>query len=181
VNPKFAWNHGDVQPEIVTTWLGMVGPGVHQTGIDSATWSDHTDIRPTMMSLLGLTDDYSHDGRVLVEDLQGSVLPSALQKSGDNFTALAQMYKQIDACVGQLGLASLSASTKALESNTPHDNTYNNLENHLIRISSKRDALAAKMIALLEGAEFNGQPISTGQADPLISQGQDLLDEVNSL
>jgi hypothetical protein len=180
-NPGFAWNHGDVQPEIVTTWLGMVGPGVDQTGIDSTTWSDHTDIRPTILTLLGLQDDYSHDGRVLVEDLQGSVLPSALQKSGDNFTALAQMYKQIDACVGQLGLASLKASTKALESNTPHDNTYNNLENHLIRITSKRDALAAKMIALLEGAEFHGQPISTGQADPLISQGQDLLDEVNSL
>ena len=47
--------------------------------------------------------------------------------------------------------------------------------------TGKRDALAAKMIALLEGAEFNGQPFSTGQADPLISQGQDLLDEVNSL
>ena len=24
----FAWNHGDVQPQITTTWLGMVGPGV---------------------------------------------------------------------------------------------------------------------------------------------------------
>ncbi len=181
INPGFAWNHGDVQPEIVTTWLGMVGPGVDQKGIDSTTWSDHTDIRPTILTLLGLQDDYSHDGRVLVEDLQGSVLPSALQKSGNNFTALAQMYKQIDACVGQLGMASLNASTKALESNTPHDNTYNNLENHLIRITSKRDALAAKMIALLEGAEFNGQSFSTGQADPLISQGQDLLNEVNSL
>jgi hypothetical protein len=181
INPAFAWNHGDAQPEIVTTWLGMVGPGVDQTGIDSTTWSDHTDIRPTIMALVGLKDDYAHDGRVLVEDLQGSFLPSALQKSGNNFTALAQMYKQIDACVGQLGLASLRASTKALESNTPHDNTYNNLENHLIRITSARDALAAKMIALLEGAEFNGQPISQGQANPLISQGQDLLDEVNSL
>jgi hypothetical protein len=181
INPAFAWNHGDVQPEITTTWLGMVGPGVRNIGVDNSIWSDHTDIRPTILTLVGLKDDYSHDGRVLVEDLQGSVLPSALQKSGDNFTALAQMYKQIDACVGQLGLASLKASTEALESNTPHDNTYNNLENHLIRISSKRDALAAKMIALLEGAEFNGQPISTGQADPLISQGQDLLDEVNSL
>ncbi len=180
-NPAFAWNHGDVQPEIITTWLGMVGPGVDQTGIDSTTWSDHTDIRPTILTLLGLTDDYSHDGRVLIEDLQGSALPPTLQKSSDNFTALAQMYKQIDACVGQLGLASLKVSTKALESNTPHDNTYTNLENHLIRITSKRDALAAKMIAFLEGAEFIGQPISKGQADPLISQGQDLLDEVNSL
>jgi hypothetical protein len=181
INPAFAWNHGDVQSDIVTTWLGMVGPGVNQTGIDSTTWSDHTDIRPTILTLVGLKDDYGHDGRALVEDLQSSVLPPALQNSGSNFTALAQMYKQIDACVGQLGLASLKASTKALESNTPHDNTYNNLEDHLIRITGKRDTLAAKMIALLEGAEFNKQPISKGQADPLISQGQDLLDEVNSL
>ncbi len=56
INPGFAWNHGDVQPEIVTTWLGMVGPGVDQTGIDSTTWSDHTDIRPTIMTLVGLKD-----------------------------------------------------------------------------------------------------------------------------
>jgi hypothetical protein len=181
VVPKFAWNHGDVQSDITTTWLGMVGPGVDQTGVDSTSWSDHTDIRPTILTLVGLKDDYGHDGRTLVEDLQSSVLPPALQQSGGNFTALAQMYKRIDACVGELGLASLKASTKALESNTPHDNTYNNLENHLIRITDKRDALAAKMIALLEGAEFNGQPISKGQADPLISMGQDLLDEVNSL
>ncbi len=181
VVPKFAWNHGDVQSDITTTWLGMVGPGVDQAGVDSTTWSDHTDIRPTILTLVGLKDDYGHDGRALVEDLQGSGLPPALQKSNGNFTALAKMYKQIDACVGQLGLASLRVSTKALESNTPHDNTYNNVENHLIRISDKRDALAAKMIALLEGAEFNGQPISQGQANPLISMGQDLLDEVNSL
>ena len=24
----FAWNHGGIQPEIATTWLGIVGPGV---------------------------------------------------------------------------------------------------------------------------------------------------------
>ncbi len=28
--PGFAWNHGDVQRDITTTWLGMVGPGVDQ-------------------------------------------------------------------------------------------------------------------------------------------------------
>jgi hypothetical protein len=26
----FAWNHGDFQPQITTTWLGMVGPGMQQ-------------------------------------------------------------------------------------------------------------------------------------------------------
>src|SRR5207244_10858709 len=44
-NPAFAWNHGDFQSDITTTWLGMVGPGVTNLGIDSTTWSDHSDIR----------------------------------------------------------------------------------------------------------------------------------------
>lgn len=26
INPLFAWNHGDIQKEIATTWLGFVGP-----------------------------------------------------------------------------------------------------------------------------------------------------------
>ena len=35
VDPKFAWNHGDFQDEIANTWLGMVGPGVQNDGVDS--------------------------------------------------------------------------------------------------------------------------------------------------
>jgi hypothetical protein len=181
INPGFAWNHGDVQPEIVTTWLGMVGPGVNQTGIDSATWSDHTDIRPTMMSLLGLTDDYSHDGRVLAEELDSSAQPSAVKMS-TSFVALAKLYKQLDACVGQFGLKTLSVSTTALESgSSANDSTYIQLENRLTAFGSQRDTLAAKMIALLEGAEFNNQPFSDTQAQPLIAQGQALLNKVNRL
>src|SRR5262249_55643823 len=68
-NNAFAWNHGDVQEEIVNNFLGMVGPGVRHTGIEGRVFSDHTDIRPTMLALLGMTDDYVHDGRVLVEKL----------------------------------------------------------------------------------------------------------------
>jgi hypothetical protein len=179
--PGFAWNHGDVQPEITTTWLGMVGPGVDQAGIDSTSWSDHTDIRPTMMTLLGLKDDYSHDGRALVEDLNGYAKPAAVKKSG-KFVALSQIYKQLDACVGEFGLQTLSISTQALESgNSSDDSTYTNLENQLTSYGSQRDALAAQMIALLEGAEFNGQPFSNDQAKSLIAQGQALLNQVNSL
>ncbi|HLZ94124.1 MAG TPA: hypothetical protein VKT20_02195, partial [Candidatus Dormibacteraeota bacterium] len=100
--PGFAWNHGDVQPEITTTWLGMVGPGVANLGIDSTTWSDHTDIRPTLMVLLGLEDDYGHDGRALTEDLTGWARPDATSMSG-GYVKVARMYKQIDASVGQFG------------------------------------------------------------------------------
>jgi hypothetical protein len=178
--PAFAWNHGDVQPDITTTWLGMVGPGVDQTGIDSTTWSDHTDIRPTMMMLLGLHDDYSDDGRALTEDLTGWAKPASVKKGG-SFVPLAEMYKRINATVGELGLASLKVSTTALESSAAGDSTYNQLENQLISITNQRNALASQMITLLEGAEFNGQVINKPQAQQLIAQGQALLDQVNAL
>jgi hypothetical protein len=44
---------GDVAPEINTTWLGLVGPDVRHEGVNNSLWSDHTDIQPTMMGLLG--------------------------------------------------------------------------------------------------------------------------------
>jgi len=177
----FAWNHGDVTPDITTTWLGMVGPGVLDEGIDSETWSDHTDVRPTILALVGLKDDYAHDGRVLFEDLQGWAVPPALQKNRGINMQLAQAYKQINAPVGPLGLATLNTSTLALESGSASDDTtYTRLENQLVLITSKRDALAMQMIALLEGAEFNGQPIDPGQAKLLIAQSQALLAMANS-
>ena len=68
-NPGFAWNHGDIQQEIGNTWVGFVGPGVANNGIDPTTWTDHTNVRPTMMALTGLKDDYEQDGHVLVQAL----------------------------------------------------------------------------------------------------------------
>jgi hypothetical protein len=180
-NPGFAWNHGDVQREITTTWLGMVGPGVAEVGVDGTTWSDHTDIRPTLMVLLGLTDDYSHDGRALTEELTGFARPDATTMS-DGYLKVARMYKQIDASVGEFGQATLAASTRGIESgSSTDDSAYASMENQLGSLTSRRDALAARMIGLLEGAEFGGQPISEQQAQSLVAQGQALLDAANSL
>jgi len=178
--PGFAWNHGDVNPDITTTWLGMVGPGVKQKGIDSKTWSDHTDVRPTMLALVGLQDDYSHDGRVLVEELKGFAIPKAVRNSG-KFEELARVYKQIDAGVGQLALATLKISTTALTSDAAGDATYQNLESQLTSINAERDALAGQMIGLLEGAEFHGHKFNEKQAEKLIKQGKDLLKQVDDL
>jgi hypothetical protein len=180
-NPGFAWNHGDVQPEIVTTWLGLVGPGIDNIGVDSTTWSDHTDIRPTLMVLLGLKDDYGHDGRALTEDFSGWARPAATKKSG-GYTKVAQTYKQLDAAVGEFGLATLAASTRAIESGTSlNDSTYASLENQLASLIDQRNALAAKMIGLLEGAAFNGQSITEKQAQALVTQGQALISEAQAL
>jgi hypothetical protein len=179
--PAFAWLHGNVQQDISTTWLGLVGPGVEKRGIDNTTWSDHTDIRPTMLSVLGLKDDYVHDGRTLLEDLSPSVLPASVTLHRGTLIRLGQMYKQLNAPVAGLGLATLAISTTALESNSSGDATYTQLESQLQSIGTQRDALASQVIAALEGAEYNGQAIDEGAAQSLIAQGQALLNRVNTL
>ncbi|HLL78392.1 MAG TPA: hypothetical protein VKT25_02765 [Ktedonobacteraceae bacterium] len=178
VQPGFAWNHGDVSPDINTTWLGMVGPGVKHLGVDHEVWSDHTDTRPTMLELLGLKDDYQHEGRVLFEVIKENVLPNSLRDHGDVLSDLVKLFKQINAPVGELGLASLRISTKALESNSPNDATYSKLENKLSNITTARNNIAGQMVSLLEGAEFNNQHINTHLAKQLIEQAQNLLEQV---
>ena len=179
--PAYAWNHGDLSPDINTTWLGMVGPGVNQVGVDSTTWSDHTDIRPTILALVGLKDDYAHEGRVLFEDLADSALPTSVVNSRQIITELAQVYKKINAPVGELGLKTLQVSTKAIESNDPGDSTYTNLENQLTSITTQRDSLASQMITLLEQTVFSNQPVDSTQAQNLIDQGNALLQQVNGM
>jgi hypothetical protein len=178
--PGFAWNHGDDQAQITTIWLGMAGAGVDQAGVDSVTWSDHTDVRPTMLTLLGLKDDYQHEGRALAEKFSGWAQPSAVKKSA-NFVALAQVLKQINAPVGPLGVASLHASTFALESGDANsDATYTSIENQLDSYRAQRDALEAQILPLLEAAEYSGTPIPDPTANSLIQQAQALLSSVQA-
>jgi hypothetical protein len=152
---------------------------VRHEGVNHTVWSDHTDIRPTMLMLLGLHDDYLHDGRAITEPLYAWALPQALRAHRETLLRLGAVYKQINAAVGQLGLDSLQISTQALESGSPAgDSTYTTLENQLATITARRNALAAQMQALLESATFDNQAADEQQARALIAQGQALLDDV---
>jgi hypothetical protein len=178
----FAWNHGGVDHAINRTWLGLVGPGVKNVGQDDETWSDHTDIRPTMLVLAGLEDDYSHEGRALVEDLDPWALPNGISGDQDAFTEVARWYKKINAPVGPLGLASLRISTRALASgDATNDSTYNNLEKQLSIITSLRDDLASRMEDRLEDAEFHNKPIHWWEALAFSSEAQALLDYTEAI
>jgi len=175
-NPGFAWNHGDFQNEITHTWLGMVGPGVLNKGRFADIFSDHTDIRPTMLSLVGLKDDYAHDGRVLFEGLDGEAIPRSLRAHRDRLSDLAEAYKQINAPRGTLGARTLTGiSTIALKGD---DATYAALEAQIERITDRRNQIAGKMIDMLEDAAFSGQPIDVAEAGRLIDEAYDLIASV---
>lgn len=181
VNPAFAWNHGDVSPDINRTWLGLAGPGVRTQGITNRVWSDHTDIRPTMLALLGLRDDYRSDGRVLTEFLTGRAVPPALRRGDGLVEALGAVYKQLNACVGTFGLTTLAASTRALTSADAGDGTYSRLEAELTRLGARRDAVAGQIATVLSDAAFAGRPISSGTALALLVRAELIIREATLL
>ena len=179
-NPSFAYNHGDYAAEINTNWLGIAGPGVASLGLDgtaasagpnsagpnsgqvtvpgsgtTGTWLDETDIRPTIMYLTGLDDDYIQDGRVITQILTHP--NQAL--SAPNVTALGGCYKQLNSSVGQFGTATLQAATTGIDSNTPSDQTYLNTDQQLSSLETDRDSLAGHIKTELNAAAFSNTPV----------------------
>src|ERR1019366_4500327 len=166
--------------EITTNWLGIAGPGIAHRGLDgtaadegpnsagansgqvtvpgsgtTGTWIDETDIRPTLMYLTGLKDDYEHDGRVVTQLLARP--NDALSARG--VAALGACYKQLNSSVGQFGTATLQASTKAIESTSTGDKTYLRTDQVLFALERARDGLAGKIKGELEAAAFSNTPV----------------------
>jgi hypothetical protein len=188
----FAWDHGDYAAEINTNYVGFVGPGVQQLGLDGPTasegpssagpnsgqtvvadnhfpgpWADETDIRPTIVYLTGLQDDYEHDGRVITQILTNP--NSAL--SGPGVTKLGECYKQLNSSVGDFGAATLVASTNAIESTSTGDSTYASVESQLRGLEIARDHLAGVIKGELEAAAFQDKPIFAANIQTLACQG----------
>ena len=187
----FAYNHGDYAAEINTNWVGFVGPGVKNLGLDgqapgtgpnsagpnsgqqvvansgtTGTWADETDIRPTLMYLTGLKDDYEHDGRVITEVLAAP--NTAL--SSPAVTSLGACYKQINSSVGQFGNFTLQASTFAVESSSIGDTQYKTINATLTGLDRLRDALALRIKGELEAAAFKDQPVFGAQGQTIACQ-----------
>ncbi|HEY3609843.1 MAG TPA: hypothetical protein VGL06_20255 [Pseudonocardiaceae bacterium] len=179
IDPGFTWNHGDFQPEITTNWAMFAGPGVAEQGIDHRTWADETDIRPTMLALAGLKDDYVSDGRVLVEDLTKRATPPALRAHDETVLRLGQVYKQINADVGKFGLATLTASTTATRTTDAALNA--SIDQRLAQLGADRTALATKIDVALNAAAFHGKQINEETAERWINQGLDLLNRASQL
>ena len=176
----YAYDHGDYAAEINTNYLGLAGPGVRHLGLDGPSasqgpssagadsgqitvsqqhfpgpWVDETDIRPTLMYLTGLRDDYEHDGRVITQ-----VLADPNRALSDPaVTTLGECYKQLNSSVGEFGAATLQASTNAVDSTSAGDETYIHTNQALTALDKVRDALAGKIKGELEAAAFSDTPV----------------------
>ena len=173
VASKYAWNHGYYSPDIDITWSSFVGPGIRRAGIDGptpaaspavkdpnggglvpdysrrGTWADETDIRPTLLYLSGVRDDYTMDGRVITQILSGHGQLTQTQ-------ALGGCYKQLNASVGSFGTDTLLASAAALASgSTSDDRRYTGIDAQLATLADHRDVLATQIKDTLDAAEFH--------------------------
>lgn len=181
-----AWDHGDYGAEINTNWVGFVGPGVAHLGLDGPSpaespnsagpqsgletvpqeftkgpWVDETDIRPTLMYLTGLRDDYVEDGRVITQILSS---PAGHGLSSSASTALGACYKQLNSSVGEFGTATLMASTHAIESSSRGDATYIATDRVLSALDKTRDHLAETIKDELWSTEFSHKNLDTSLA-----------------
>jgi hypothetical protein len=199
INNAFAYDHGYYSPNIDITWVGMTGPGVANHGLDGpgpaggnesqdpnsthtvpeasqhGTWVEETDIRPTLLYLLGLRDDYESDGHVIAQALKH--VPRGIAATEQ----LAAGYDQIESSVGQFATDTLIADSKALATGSSSDDSdYQATEQSLAKLANERDFVVAGIKRVLNAAPHN-QGLRHGQVQHYLSRVNRLLQQAHAL
>ncbi|MFD2420787.1 hypothetical protein [Amycolatopsis pigmentata] len=199
VQGRYAWNHGYYSPNIDITWAAVAGPGVAARGIDGpdpaggneshdpnsthtvpqastvGTWVEETDLRPTLLYLTHLKDDYVSDGRVISQILTSR--PPALAAT----ERLAALYQQLNSSVGAFATDTLIADTAALAGGSAgHDEAFQREQWLLTRLADERDQLAREMKARLAEAA-DGRAPTFGSLRSAQARAEVLLDRAHRL
>ena len=109
---SFAWNHGDIQDEIASTWVGMVGPG-RQDGIPTASTLDRSHRRSADDA-----DAARSEGRLpatmegVVERTSTGPCRRSCGQHKKTLLRLGAVYKQVKASFGSFAMDTLVASTQ---------------------------------------------------------------------
>jgi hypothetical protein len=193
INSSFAWDHGYYSPNIDVTWGAFAGPGVARSGVDgpqpadgneasdpnstrtvpqaseTGTYADEVDLRPTLLRLVGLQDDYPSDGTIVNQVLADPTATPA---------TLAALYRQLNSSVGEFATDTLIAESAALASGSAaSDEQYADVESTLQELAEARDALVNDMKQVLA----SGAEPSYGKLTSLTARGTALLRQAANL
>jgi len=139
------------------------------------TWDEETDIRPTMLQLLNLTDDYQSDGHVITQAL--STVPAPLKATEE----LAAGYDQINSSVGEFATDTLKADTAALASGSSTNDTAFKVEQQMLEgLADDRDKAAQKIKDTLSEAAAGKMP-NHGEIQSGLSHVKELLKRAGKL
>jgi hypothetical protein len=128
--------------------------------------------------VLGLKDDYLHDGWAVTQLLDKSATPQALRRGEGLLQRLGDAYKQLNAPVGRVGHDVLVASNAALSGD---DATYTSIEGRLADLTSRRNAVADRIKRLLDEANFDGVSARPPEARSLLHQANRLIRRFDAL
>jgi hypothetical protein len=135
----------------------------------TGTYVDEVDLRPTLLRLVGLQDDYPSDGTVVNQVLTD---PTATPDS------LAALYRQLNSSVGAFATDTLIAESSALASGSASsDQHFADVEATLQHLADARDALAGEMKQVLA----SGSVPPHGQLTSLTARGNALLKQAANL
>ena len=138
-------------------------------------WIEEADLRPTLLHLVGLHDDYQTDGQVITAALTNP--NRALSQIAD----LGAVYQQINSSVGEFATDTLIADSKALASGSASsDSTYTTEQTALADMADHRDKVATLMKATLARAAMGIAP-GHGELQSELSQGKALLKQAAQL
>ena len=177
----FAWDHGDYAAEINTNFLGIVGPGVKNLGLDGPAarrrapprrepTAARSRCRQPLPRSVDRRDRHQADhdvpgraaGRLRARRAGHHPDPERpeLRAQRAGVTKLGECYKQLNSSVGEFGAATLQASTNAIESTSAGDSTFTGVDGQLRALDVARDQLAGHDQGRAGGG---GLP---GRADP---------------
>jgi len=109
-------------------------------------------------------------------------VPQTLRAHRETLRRLGAVYKQLNAPFGTFAMDTLVASTRAIESGSPaDDSTYTGLEGQIEALTAQRDALASQIRAALNAAASGDAALNEQQAKAWIRQAQSLLAEAAAL
>jgi hypothetical protein len=118
-----------------------------------------------------------HDGRVLSEWIDRTALPSGIRRHLENFVELAEVYKQLNAPLGELGRARLAYANRSV---TNVDSVYGRYLAKVSDITSRRDSLASDIKTVLDAAAFGNRAVDE-DSEELGQRARELIDRVKDL
>jgi hypothetical protein len=115
---------------------------------------------------------------VVAEWLDDKALPQGVRKNKQGFVQLAEVYKQLNAPLGELGRSSLVLANRSV---TGTDKTYERYLETIGGITSERDQIAGQIRTALDAAAFGGKPVNEFSELGLDIRARLLIDSVNLL
>jgi hypothetical protein len=90
--------------------------------------------------------------------------------------------RSIDAPVGHLAMATIRATTAAMERGSASEGRrYERVDRQILSTAAERDELASQIKAVLEGVAFEGRSFDKDLAERLIAESNALLKRADSL